>query len=305
MTADRVASNLLASQDESVEETPQRPPSPEHTRPGFSPGEVRAAAGVLVGGLVLGLVASVFLLHPLRLLLDGVMPPAPWTSDVAEMAVPQVIRDIFGGGAGEREEAERWGVSGGSPDGDDASDANGTTPAAGGDTSDANGTTPAAGGDTASASNTARASGATGDAAPSSTDGNGGVAGDLGDGSASQPGAPAPSAVPPGETAAPGVPTAPPTSTAAPIPSVAPPPPTDPAPTPVDPTSPPVVPSEPPPSTPPPTPPATPEPPDPGPPDPECSDGIDNDGDGLIDTGILGLLADPECADAADRSESR
>jgi hypothetical protein len=40
-------------------------------------------------------------------------------------------------------------------------------------------------------------------------------------------------------------------------------------------------------------------------PTPECSDGIDNDGDLFVDTGlVLGLLADPECTSAADTSES-
>jgi hypothetical protein len=62
----------------------------------------------------------------------------------------------------------------------------------------------------------------------------------------------------------------------------------------------------------PPTPrPATPTPrpvlptPTPQPAIPECRDGIDNDGDGWVDTGILGLLlGDPQCTGPNDPSES-
>jgi hypothetical protein len=38
---------------------------------------------------------------------------------------------------------------------------------------------------------------------------------------------------------------------------------------------------------------------------PECRDGIDNDGDLFVDTGILGIvLGDPQCASPDDSSES-
>jgi membrane peptidoglycan carboxypeptidase len=42
-------------------------------------------------------------------------------------------------------------------------------------------------------------------------------------------------------------------------------------------------------------------PPPPPPPPPECSDGVDNDGDGFTD---MGPPPDPQCSDGSDPSES-
>ena len=274
------------------------PRAPRENARGFTRSEVRAAATVLVAGLAVGLLASVFLLHPLRIVLDGLLPvPAPWNRSAPELAVPQVIRDIFGSeDDAEPDEVGLGGVGGAGSGSAGASDVADGSGEAGGAT---DGQT-AAGDRTDAESEGGGRNGATESVGAGATP-DGGVVGEPFDGGTPEPGTAPPATTPPSDTppASAGptpepIPTDPATPTPPPVPSLPPPPPSVPAPTPVPPPPPPSA-------SAPPAPSPT-EPPEPT--VPECSDGTDNDGDGLVDTGLLGLFGDPDCADPSDSSES-